>query len=124
MRLVDSSAWIESLIGSPFGKTVAEHLPEQAAWLVPTMVQLVLAKWLILGHGEDKADQVIADTQDCSIAPLDTQIALDAAEACRVRGLATVDAIIFATACAHEADLLACDRHFEGLPRVVLVPRT
>ena len=46
MRLVDSSAWIEWLIGSPVDKTIAEHLPEQAAWLVPTMVQHELAKWL------------------------------------------------------------------------------
>ena len=124
MRLVDSSAWIEWLIGSPAGKAVAEHLPEQAVWLVPTMVQLELAKWLIRECGEDKADQVIAFTQLCSIAPLDTQIVLAAAEACRAHRLATADAIIFATACAHDADLLTCDRHFEGLPRVVLVPKT
>ena len=124
MRLVDSSAWIEWLIGSPVGETVAEHLPEQAAWLVPTMVQLELAKWLTRERGEDKADQVIAFTQVCSVAALDTEIALAAAEACRAHGLATADAIIFATARAHAADLLTCDRHFEGLPGVILIPKT
>ena len=124
MRLVDSSAWIEWLIGSPVGETVAEHLPEQAAWLVPTMVQFELAKWLTRERGEDKADQVIAFTQVCSVAPLDTQIALAAAEACRAHGLATADAIIFATARAHDADLLTCDRHFECLPGVILIPKT
>ena len=123
MRLVDSSAWIEWLIGSPVGKTVAEHLPERAAWLVPTLVQLELTMWLTREHGEATADQVIAFTQVCSIVPLDTQIALAADEACRAHGLATADAIIFATACAHDADLLTCDRDFEGLPRVILVPR-
>ena len=123
MRLVDSSAWIEWLIGSPVGKTVAEHLPEQAVWLVPTLVQLELTKWLTHEHGEAKADQVIAFTQVCSVAPLDTLFALAAAEACRAHGLATADAIIFATACAHDADLLTCDRDFEGLPCVILVPR-
>jgi uncharacterized protein with PIN domain len=46
MGLVDTSAWIEWLTGSETGAKVAEHLPEQAEWLVPTMVQLELAKWL------------------------------------------------------------------------------
>ena len=46
MILVDTSAWIEWLIGSPTGDMLAEHLPELADWLVPTMVQLELAKWL------------------------------------------------------------------------------
>lgn len=69
MRLVDSSAWIEWLIGSPVGEIVAGHLPERAAWLVPTIVQLELAKWLTRECGEDKAEQVIAFTQVCGIAP-------------------------------------------------------
>ena len=124
MRLVDSSAWIEWLIGSPVGKTVAEGLPNQSSWLVPTMVQLELAKWLTRERGEAEADQVIAFTQVCSVAPLDTEIALAAAEAHRTHGLATADAIIFATAGAHDADLLTCDRHFEGLPGVILIPKT
>ena len=59
MILVDTSAWIEWLIGSPTGETLAAHLPEQADWLVPTVVQLELAKWLTREVGEDKADQVI-----------------------------------------------------------------
>ncbi len=123
MRVVDSSAWIEWLIGSPVGKVVDGHLPERAAWLVPTIVQLELAKWLTRECGEDKAEQVIAFTQVCGIAPLDTRIALAAAAACRAHGLATADAIVFATARAYDADLLTCDRHFEGLAGVVLVPK-
>ena len=123
MRLVDTSAWIEWLIGSPVGETVAEHLPEKSAWLVPTMVQLELAKWLTRERSEEKADQVIAFTQVCSVAPLDTEIALAAAEACRTHGLATADAIILATARAHDADLLTCDHHFKDLPDVILIPK-
>ena len=123
IRLVDSSAWIEWLIGSPVGEAVAEQLPEQADWLVPTMVQLELAKWLTRERGENKADQVIAFTQVCSVAPLDTEIALAAAEACRAHGLATADAIVFATARAHDAELLTCDRHFEDLPGVIFIPK-
>lgn len=123
MRLVDTSAWIEWLIGSPTGELVAQHLPEQAGWLVPTMVQLELAKWLVREVGEDKADQVIAFTQLCHIVPLDTDIALAAAEACLTHKLATADAIVFATARAHDADLITCDAHFDGLSGVTLVEK-
>lgn len=123
MILVDTSAWIEWLIGSPTGEKLAEQLPEQAEWLVPTMVQLELAKWLTREVGEDKADQVIAFTQVCHVVPLDTEIALAAAEACREHKLATADAIIFATARAQGAMLLTCDAHFEGLPGVTLIEK-
>jgi uncharacterized protein len=114
MPLVDTSAWVEWLIGSPTGQAVAKHLPEQSDWLVPTMVQLELAKWLTREVGEDKADQVIAFTQLCQAAPLDTEIALAAAEASRVHSLATADAIVFATARAQDAILITCDAHFDG----------
>ena len=123
MVLVDTSAWIEWLIGLATGDQLAEHLPDQADWLVPTMVQLELAKWLIREVGEDKADQVMAFTQVCQVIPLDTEIALAAAEACRTHKLATADAIVFATARARGATLLTCDGHFEGLPGVTLVPK-
>lgn len=123
MILVDTSAWIEWLIGSPTGDKLAAHLPEQSDWLVPSMVQLELAKWLTREAGEDKADQVIAFTQVCQVVPLDTEIAIAAAEACRSHKLATADAIMFATARAKGAELLTCDKHFEGLPGVTLIEK-
>ena len=123
MILVDTSAWIEWLIGSPTGEKMSGQLPDQAEWLVPTMVQLELAKWLTREVGEDKADQVIAFTQVCHVVPLDTEIALAAAESCREHKLATADAIIFATARAQGAMLLTCDAHFEGLPGVTLIEK-
>jgi predicted nucleic acid-binding protein len=123
MVLVDTSAWIEWLIGSPTADQISEHLPDQDTWLVPTMVQLELAKWLTREVGEDKADQAIAFTQVCQIVPLDTEIALAAAEAGRTHRLATADAVIFATAQAHGAQVLTCDAHFEGLPSVFYIPK-
>ena len=123
MRLVDTSAWIEWLVGSPTGGRVAAELPERAAWLVPTIVQLELAKWLTREAGEAKADQVLAYTGTCVVADLDTAIALAAAELCARHKLATADAIVYATALAHGADLLTCDGHFDGLEKVVFVAK-
>lgn len=124
MRLIDTSAWAEWLIDSPTGKTVAVELPEREQWLVPTIVQLELMKWLTREIGEDKADQVIAFTETCIVADLDTTVALSAADLSIRRKLATADAIIYATALAHGAELLTCDRHFEGLAGVRLMPKS
>jgi len=123
MRLVDTSAWIEWLIASPTGKAVASEIPAREDWLVPTIVQLELTKWLAREVGEDKADQVIAFTQMCVLVPLDTKIALSAAEICGKHKLATADAIIYATALEHGVNLLTCDAHFDGLPGVTLLSK-
>ena len=101
---------------SPLGITLAAKLPDRAQWLVPTIVQLELAKWLTREVGEDKADRVIAFTETCVVADLDTATALSAAEICAKYKLSTADAIVYATALAHGADLLTSDRHFEKLP--------
>jgi hypothetical protein len=60
MRLVDTSAWIEWLTASATGKSLEVAMPAWADWLVPTIVQLELAKWLAREVGEDKADQVVS----------------------------------------------------------------
>lgn len=123
MRLVDTSAWIEWLIGSPTGKALKSAIPAREDWLVPTIVQLELAKWAIREVGEDKADQIIAFAQLCRVVPLDTKMALAAAEACGRHKLATADAIVYATAVEHGADLLTCDAHFGGLPGVTFIAK-
>ncbi|HBK08021.1 MAG TPA: VapC toxin family PIN domain ribonuclease [Acetobacteraceae bacterium] len=118
MRVVDTSAWIEWLIGSDVSRTLATELPGKAEWVVPTIVQLELAKWLTREVGEDKADQVLAFTETCVVAELNTATALLAAELCARHKLATADAIVYATAMRFDGDLLTCDRHFENLPNV------
>ena len=123
MRVVDTSAWIEWLIGSPLAARIASRLPTQSEWVVPTIVQLELAKWVTREIGEDAADRVIAFSMECRVVPLDTRIALSAVELHRRHGLATADAIVYATACQEDAELLTCDRHFEQLPRVKLVAK-
>lgn len=124
MRLVDTSAWVEWLVGSPLGKSLDAELPDRDQWLVPTIVQLELAKWLAREVGDDEADRVIAFTETCVVANLDTATALSAAEICARHKLATADAIVYATALRHGADLLTCDRHFEKLPSVTFVAKS
>jgi predicted nucleic acid-binding protein len=124
MRVVDTSAWIEFLAASPAGTALAAQIPARDTWLVPTIVQLELAKWLTREAGEDKSDQVTAFTELCVVAPLDTKTALTAATLSARHRLATADAIIYATALLHDAGLLTCDAHFDGLAGVVFIPKS
>ena len=124
MIVVDTSAWIEWLLSTRTSSAIEQHLPRPDTWMVPTIVQLELSKTLTRHVNETLADHVIALTKQCRIVPLDSEIALAAAQACRTHNLATADAIIFATARAHDADLLTCDRDFENLPGVIYVPKT
>ena len=123
LRVVDTSAWIEWLTGSVIGTALGREFPDKQHWVVPTIVQLELSKWLLRERGEVESDQVIAYTQKCVVVPLDTTLALLAAEMHGRHKLATADAIVYATARHHDAALLTCDRHFEGLPGVLLFPK-
>jgi len=120
MRVVDTSVWIEWLIGSPLSKKLAKEIPDKAQCIVPTIVQLELVKWLAREVGEDQADRMIAYTQKCLVVPLDTNIALRAADLHYQFKLATADAIVYATTLEYEAELLTCDGHFGKLPKVIL----
>ena len=121
--VVDTSAWVEWLIGGPIGKRVQRLLPPREAWIVPTIIQLELAKWLLRETDEERTDEVIAFTQKCIVVPLDTRLALRAVDLHREHGLATADAVVYATALENDAALLTCDAHFEGLPHVTYVPK-
>lgn len=121
--VVDTSAWIEFLIGSPLGKELAGQFPNKGHCVVPTLVQLELYRWLLREADEDKADEVMAYTQECVVVPLDTAIALQAVQMHREHRLATADAIVYATAQAHGATLMTCDAHFADLPEVSYWPK-
>jgi predicted nucleic acid-binding protein len=123
LRLIDTSAWIEWLTGSLLGKKLAKEFPDKTQCIVPTIVQLELSKWLVRELGEERADHVIAYTQKCLVVPMDTTLALLAADLHRAHKLATADAIVYATAQHHQAQLLTCDAHFKGLPEVVFLPK-
>lgn len=123
MRVFDTSAWIEKFIGSALGWRLDAELPDAAQCIVPTIVQLELAKWLARERSEDVADLAIAYTLTCVVVPLDTALALSAAELCKRHKLSTADAIVYATALAGHAALVTCDAHFEDLPGVLYFAR-
>jgi predicted nucleic acid-binding protein len=121
--VVDTSAWIEILVGSPLASSLADHLPHRDDCVVPTLVQLELTKWLNRQENAEASTRVLAFTMRCRVVPLSTGIALRAAYLCKEHGLSTADGIIYATAIDQNADLLTCDAHFRGLEGVTFVPK-
>lgn len=119
MRVVDSSAWIEWLTQGPAADRLQDEMPGRSDCIVPTIVQLELAKWLERERDEDAVDAFFAYTATCIIAPLDTALARRAAEVSAKHKLALADAIMYATAELHDADVMTLDAHFKDLDRVV-----
>jgi uncharacterized protein len=123
MRVVDTSAWIEALRGSPAGVRVRSELPDFDQWVIPTIVLFELAKWAVREKGEDAADTVEAYADNRVVADLDPAVALSAADLGTRHKLSAADAIVYATAQARGADVLTCDRHFQDLPGVHFIPK-
>jgi len=124
MRVVDTSVWIEWAANTPLADSLVPQLPEPKDWIVPSIVRLELGKWLHRTLDPYVVNWTLAFSSRCRIVELDFALADRAADLWREHKLATADAIIYATAQAHHADLLTCDRHFEGLPGVVYVPKS
>ena len=124
MRLIDSSAWIEWVAEGPLHGDVGPLFPEQHEWLVPTIVQYELSKWLLRSRiSSDRAQQLIAFSTQCVVMPLTTEVAIAASHYGRAHNLAVADAIIYASAQAHGADIVICEAHFDGLPNVRYLPK-
>lgn len=121
MRVVDTSAWIEWLADSKTGAKLEADIPDSDSWIVPTIVLMEVAKWLEREMDRRILRAIIAFARECHVVSLDANLAIRAAEVSKKYKLSTADAIIYATALEHDADLLTCDSHFEGLERVVLV---
>lgn len=122
-RVVDTSVWIEWIAGTWRSDALAKEMPSREGSIVPTIVQLELVKWARREAGTGVAERILGFTMHCQIVPLDTKIAVSAAEFSRLHKLPTADAIVYATAIDADADLLTCDAHFKGLDSVVYLPK-
>jgi len=117
--LVDTCGWIEWLADGSLADRFQPFLEESEVLLVPTIVQFELYKWLERNFGVEMAMKAIARTTRCVVVNLDTSTALLAAEFSRDHGLSVADAVIYASARKHKAELVTSDDHFEGLPGLI-----
>lgn len=121
MILVDSSGWIEYLAERPLAGAFARYI-EGDEPLVASAIQIYeIYKVIRRDVSEESAVESVAALRSATIEPLAESLAFEAADLSLQHGLAMADAIIFATAARHRAELVTSDVDFEGLPNVTLV---
>jgi predicted nucleic acid-binding protein len=117
-KLVDTCGWIEWLIDGHLAGAFEPYVTKPADLLIPTLVQYELYKWICREKSIDYALEVIGSTEEGTIIPVDTSLALYAADIAKQYKLAMADAIIYATSKKYNALLITSDKHFESLPNV------
>ncbi len=125
LSLVDSSGWIEYLIDGKKADLFATYLEHEDLLLVPAIVFYEVYKKLLNAAESNPAIRVVpgrfvSHALRAKNVAFDTDIAVKAVEVSRDYTLAMADAIIFATAQFHKANLITSDSHFAGLPGVTL----
>jgi predicted nucleic acid-binding protein len=120
--VVDSSGWIEYFGNGPKAGSFAPYLENSENLLLPTVVVHEVYKKLLHASESTLAEQFLSQAFsfnareiviDIPVAALAAKISLDLK-------LAMADALIYACAKNHRAQLVTADHHFEGLPGVVL----
>jgi predicted nucleic acid-binding protein len=122
--LVDTCGWIEWLVDGPLAERFRPYLADPASLIVPTCLQFELYKWAKRERGEAVALEAVALTEQATVCPLTTAIALHAADLALQYRLSFADALIYATASQQQATLVTADEHFKGLPGVAYFEKT
>ena len=86
--------------------------------MISTMVVYELRKWLARHMESEAADELMTLVLTAYVVEPTSTIALQAAELSRAHKLHAMDALIYATALEHDAELVTCDAHFKDLPQV------
>ena len=121
MILVDSSGWIEYLAARPKADLFAPYI-EESEPLVSSAIQIYEIYEVVRRDvSEERAIAAVSALRKTTIEPLAETLALEAADVALERGLAMADAIIFATASRHHAEIVTSDADFDGLPGVRLI---
>lgn len=123
MIVVDSSGWLEFLTDGLLANEYAKYLRQPAAVLTPTIIIYEVYKHAKRTRSEEDAIDAVAAMQKTRVVPLTDELALIAADLSLAYKLPMADAIVLATAHAHDADVITSDSDFEKAPRVVYIPK-
>ena len=124
MKLVDTCIWIEFTSNTATGQTYDSLLREPNKLMLSTMVVYELRKWLARHMEPEAADELMTAILTAHVVEPTASIALRAAELSKTYKLHAMDALIYATALEHDAELVTCDAHFKDLPGVDYTPKT
>lgn len=118
MKVLDTCVWIEIVLASPTGVRLKGLLADKSSILVPSIVQFELRRWALREFEKSRADLIVLALREAVIVPTGERVAFLAADLARKHKLHALDALIYATALEHDAQLVTCDAHFKDLPQV------
>lgn len=118
MKLFDSCVWVEILADTETGRSYRQQLPAAKELLVSTLVLYEVSRWVFRTMSSQTADEVLVILLTGQVVEPTTAVALHAAELAAEHKLHALDALIYATALEHGAQLVTVDAHFKDLPQV------
>jgi len=123
MIIVDSCGWLEWFTGGKLADDYERYLTDQDALLVPSIILYEVYKVLKRDAGEEKALLAIGYMKSSRVIPLDETLALASADIALREHLAMADAIIVATALAHQCDIISSDSDLKNQSRVKYISK-
>jgi len=119
MNVVDSSAWLAYFAGTRNAAVFADVIERPMELVVPTLSLFEVFKRVVVQRGETDAMRAVSIMRRGSRpVPLDAGLAIAAARLSVEAGLPLADAVILATAQAHDAVLWTQDADFRDMPGV------
>jgi len=123
MNVVDSSCWLEYLMGTETGTALVTAIESPGELIVPTITLYEVYKKLLAEKGEEYALDVVSYMQTGTVVELNAGLSLSAAQISRKHKLPMADSIIYATALHYSAVIYSCDKHFKDIPGVRYFPK-
>jgi predicted nucleic acid-binding protein len=124
MNIVDSSCWLEYLMDTEIGATVAPVVGNPAGLIVPTITLYEVYKKLLAEKDEEYALDVVSYMHSGTAVDITAALSLSAARISRAYKLPMADSIIYATSLHYKSAVFSCDKHFIDIPNIRYFPKT
>ena len=122
MSVVDSSGWIEFLLGTENGARFRPQV-ESPDLAVPSIVISEVRRWMLSSRRFEELEEVTALISGRKVVPLDVGLAASAADLGIRHRLPLADSIVYATARSLGLEVWTQDRDFQGLTGVQYIPK-
>lgn len=123
MMIVDSCGWLEWFTDGKLADLYHEFLADPGKLLVPSIILYEVYKVLKREAGEEKALLAVGYMKNSQVVPLDETLAFAAADVALKENLAMTDAIIVASARAHDCTIVTSDADIKHLSSVHYLPK-
>ena len=118
MTVIDSSGWIHYLTNGDLAEPFAKYFSKYEEIVTPTIVFYEVYKKIKQEFSQEEAYLAVSQMNRTRVVPLGESLACHAADISLEHQLAMADAIVYATALAHQATLVTSAADFKGLPKV------